>query len=155
MPYALLSLRYILFLFTQIPSTMKRSLLATLFVFAGISMYANTSIQPAAGSAVSKLSAPTADVLPTPDFIYYIRPAGNPYPGARLVSFIVSVPGPGEHDLIGAVDWDFGDGTPPALNTAGLSNHIYTQAGTFNVTMTFHYVTGETFVIVKPVTITL
>lgn len=134
---------------------MKRSLLAVLLLFASIGMYANTTIHPASGNIASKLSAYAEDVLPTPDFIYYIRPAGIPYPGARLVSFIVSVPGPGEHDLIGSVDWDFGDGTPPALNTAGLANHTYTQAGTFNVTMTFHYVTGETFVIVKPVTITL
>ncbi|SHM77203.1 PKD domain-containing protein [Chitinophaga sp. CF418] len=134
---------------------MKRSLLAVLLLFASIGTYANTTIQSASGNVVTKVTTSTADTLPTPDFIYYIRPVGSPYPGARLVSFIVSVPGPGEHDLIGSVDWDFGDGTSPALNTIGIVNHAYYQAGTFDVTMTFHYVTGETFVIVKPITITL
>jgi PKD repeat protein len=134
---------------------MKGSLLSVLLVFAGISMYANTTIQSPSDKAVAKVSVSNADTLATPDFVYYIRPVGTPYPDARLVSFIVSVPGSGQHDQIGSVDWDFGDGTPPALNTTGIANHTYTQAGTFDVTMTFHYVTDETFVIVKPITITL
>lgn len=130
---------------------MKRSLLATLMVFASIGMYANTTTQ----SITTKIevSVPAADTLPTPDFFYFVRPLGQPTPGARFALFVLSVPGPGERDNVASVDWDFGDGTPPALNTL-IVNHPYFQAGTYDVTMTVHYVTGETFVIVKPVTIT-
>jgi hypothetical protein len=130
---------------------MKRSLLATLMVFASIGMYANTTIQ----SATSKVnvSVPVADMLPTPDFFYFIRPLGTPTPGARLATFLLSVPGPDQRDIVASVDWDFGDGTPPALDILSV-NHSYVQPGTYDVTMTVQYVTGETFVIVKPVIIT-
>jgi hypothetical protein len=129
---------------------MKFSLLAIPMVFASIGMYANTTTQSISKEEV-RITA--ADTLPTPDFFYFVRPLDQPIPGARVALFVLSVPGSGERDIVESVDWDFGDGTPPALNTL-LVNHPYYQPGTYDVTMTVRYVTGETFVIVKPVTVT-
>ncbi len=130
---------------------MKRSLLATLMLFVNIGMYANTNTQSTTHRTT--VSAPVTSTVVTPDFFYFVRPLGQTIPGARLASFLLSVPGPGERDIVESVDWDFGDGTPATLNTL-LVNHAYYQPGTYDVTMTVRYVTGETFVIVKPVIIT-
>jgi PKD repeat protein len=130
---------------------MKRSLLAFLLLFASIGMYANTTIHTITSAKVSK---PATDTVPTPDFFYFVRPYGSVNPGEWVATFILSVPGPTERDIVASVDWDFGDGTPPVLNKIGV-NHSFYYAGAYNVTMTVRYVTGETFVITKTISLSM
>lgn len=130
---------------------MKGLLLAILFVFASIGMYANTTIPSTISTAIAK---PAADTVPTPDFFTFIRPYGSVNPGEWIATFILSVPGPAERDIVASVDWDFGDGTAPVLNKIGV-NHSFYYAGAYNVTMTVRYVTGETFVITKTISLSM
>jgi hypothetical protein len=121
---------------------MKASLLLILLAFGSTQLFANVPAK--SGSVI------VVDPVATPDFITKVTvlPLGPTYG-----TFIVSVPGPGNHDLIGNIDWDFGDGSAPVLNSTGSINHVYQNSGTYTVTLTFTYVTGEVFVISKPVVI--
>jgi PKD repeat protein len=114
---------------------MKRSLLLILAVFVGIGMYANTGIV--------KVS--------TPDFNVRVTTVV-----ASTTSYYASVfltnPGPAEEDLIGNIVWDFGDGSAPVLNGSPVTRHLY-QPGTYTITLTFTYVTGETFIVAKQVVV--
>jgi hypothetical protein len=115
---------------------MKRSLLLILAVFISISMYANTGIV--------KVSPPDFDVRVTT-----IVASTTLY----HASVFLTNPGPADRDLIGNIDWDFGDGSAPVLNGAPTTGHFY-QPGTYTITLTFTYVTGETFIVTKQVVIT-
>lgn len=115
---------------------MKRSLLLLLAVFVSIGMYANTGIVK----------------VPTPDFNVRVTTivASTTFYHA---SVFITNPGPDERDLIGHIDWDFGDGSAPVLNGGPVTDHFY-QPGTYTITLTFTYVTGETFTVTRPVVIT-
>lgn len=115
---------------------MKRSLMLILAVFVSIGMYANTGIV--------KVS--------TPDFDFRVTTIVASTTLYRASIFLTN-PGPADKDLIGNIDWDFGDGSAPVLNGAPVIGHFY-QPGTYTITLTFTYVTGETFIVTKQVVIT-
>ena len=114
---------------------MKRSLFLILAVFISIGMYANTGI--------SKVPPPSFDVR-----LSTIVASTTLY----QASVFLTNPGPADRDLIGHIDWDFGDGSAPVLNGDPVARHFY-QPGTYTITLTFTYVTGETFVVTKQVVI--
>ncbi|MCF6404346.1 PKD domain-containing protein [Chitinophaga filiformis] len=66
----------------------------------------------------------------------------------------VTTPIPADLDQVSNIDWDLGDGSAPALHARPLVNHFY-RSGTYTVTLTLTYVTGEVFVVTKEVVITL
>ncbi|MCF6404345.1 PKD domain-containing protein [Chitinophaga filiformis] len=115
---------------------MKRTLLLILAVFVSIGMYANTGI--------TKASTPTFDVR-----VSAIVASTTIY----QASVFLTNPGADQRDQIGNIDWDFGDGSAPVLNGGPVLKHFY-QPGTYTITMTFTYITGETFVVTKQVVIT-
>ena len=47
-------------------------------------------------------------------------------------------------------NWDFGDGTSTD-NTAGTVQHVYTEVGTYSVTLTVTNDAGQSSVVTKPV----
>lgn len=115
---------------------MKRSLLLILTVLISIGMRANTGIV--------KVSAPQFDVRVTT-----IVASTTLY----HASAFITNPGPGERDLIGNINWDFGDGSAPVLNGSPVAGHFY-QPGTYTITLTLTYVSGETFTVTKQVVVT-
>jgi len=114
---------------------MKRSLFLILAVFISIGMYANTGI--------AKVVPPGFDVR-----LSAIVASTTVYQAAVFLTN----PGPADRDLIGHIDWDFGDGSAPVLNGEPVTRHLY-QPGTYTITLTFTYVTGETFIVTKQVVI--
>jgi PKD repeat protein len=126
---------------------MKRSLLLILMVFASVSMYANTFVQPTLKSVAAK-------AVPTPDFAYSVTTLWGTSPLQQYARIYLTTPVPADLPLVSNVDWDFGDGSAPALSARPLVNHFY-QPGTYTVTLTLTYVTGEVFVVTKEVVITL
>ncbi len=126
---------------------MKRSLLLILVVFASVSMQANTDVQPTVRSVVTK-------AVPTPDFTYFVTTLWGTNPLIQYAKIYLTSPVPADFPLVSNIDWDFGDGSAPAVNARPLVNHIY-QPGTYTVTLTLTYVTGEVFVLTKEVVITL
>lgn len=124
---------------------MKRSLLLILVVFASISISANTYVHPTVKTAATK-------AVPTPDFTYAVIPLTGTSPLLQYARIHITNPLPADFGQISNVDWDFGDGTPPALNARVLVNHFY-QPGTYTVTLTLTYVTGEVFVVTHEVVV--
>lgn len=126
---------------------MKRSLLLILVVIAGISVQANTQVGPAIRSVASK-------AVPSPEFTYRVTTLWGTNPLIQYATIWVTTPVPADLNQVSNIDWDFGDGSAPALNARPLVNHFY-QPGTYTVTLTLTYVTGEVFVVTKEVVITL
>lgn len=126
---------------------MKRSLLLILMVFASVSMYANTDVQPTVKSVATK-------AVPTPDFNYRVITLWGSNPLIQYATIYLTTPVPADLPLVANVDWDFGDGSAPVSNARPLVNHVY-QPGTYTVTLTLTYVTGEVFVVTKDIVITL
>ncbi|PWV56149.1 PKD domain-containing protein [Chitinophaga sp. S165] len=126
---------------------MKRTLLLLLAVFAGVSMYANTDVQPVVRSVAHK-------AVPTPDFTYRVTTLWGTNPLIQYATIYLTTPLPADLPTVANVNWDFGDGSAPAVNARPLVNHVY-QPVTYTVTLTLTYVTGEVFVITKEVVIAL
>lgn len=126
---------------------MKRSLLLILVVFASINLMAHTPVQPTTTSV-------TAKAVPTPDFTYRVTTLVGTNPLLQYATIYLTTPVPADLGQVSNIDWDFGDGTAPAQGARPLVNHFY-QPGTYMVTLTLTYVTGEVYVIIKDVVITL
>jgi len=126
---------------------MKRSLLLILMVFASISMYANINVQPTVQSVAPK-------AVPTPEFTYRVTTLWGTNPLIQYATIWLTTPVPADLPQVSNVDWDFGDGSAPALSARPLVNHVY-QPGTYTVTVTVTYVTGEVFVVTKEIVISL
>lgn len=110
---------------------MKRALLLFLAVFVSIGMFANTKV-------------------PTLDFDIRVTTIVASTTFYKASVFVTS---PADRTLISNVNWDFGDGSAPVLHGDATTSHFY-QPGTYTITLTLTYVTGETFTITKPVVIT-
>lgn len=126
---------------------MKRSLLLVLVVLAGISLHANTYIEPTVRSVAPK-------AVPDPVFTYRVTTLWGTNPLIQYATIWITTPIPADLSQVSNIDWDFGDGSAPALNARPLVNHFY-QPGNYTVTLTLTYVTGEVFVVTKEVVITL